>query len=65
MTPPTYPTFAGALDAARAQVALAGGGDVVVHDRDGRPVWREYVDARGRAHPVAIPTPHLEILPCA
>ena len=47
--------FADALDAARLYAAGTGGGDVVVHDRDGREIWREHVDARGAAHPVRAP----------
>ena len=52
MHPDLYPSLADALDAARADVAATGGGDVVVHDHAGREIWREYVDARGQAHPV-------------
>ena len=51
---PTWPTLADALDAARATAALAGGEDVVVQDHAGREIWREYVDAQGRVHPVAV-----------
>ena len=38
-------TCAEALASARRNLAATGGGEVVVYDRDGRPIWRETVPA--------------------
>ena len=50
---PVYRTLADALAEARRQAASAGGGDVVVHSRAGREIWREHVSRLGHAHPVS------------